>query len=143
MTIFVRELVSKDEIKFSNQINLTGYVCKEPIYRTTPFGREITDVLIAVNRAYNKSDYLPCIAWGRNARFMGDLEIGSKIELAGRIQSRKYTKKISETEVITKTAYEVSISNVCLKYEDQNEKDQSCNYINNNSNLTLNLAQHI
>ena len=121
LTIFARDIISADEVKFTNQINLTGFVCKEPIYRTTPFGREITDVLIAVNRSYNKSDYLPCIAWGRNARFTGDLEIGNKIELIGRIQSRKYTKKINDNEIITKTAYEVSISNIILQKEENNE----------------------
>jgi len=128
LTIFAREIVPANELESSNQINITGYVCKEPIYRTTPFGREITDVLVAVNRAYNKSDYLPCIAWGRNARFTGDLEIGQKIELIGRIQSRKYTKKLNDNEVITKTAYEVSISSVMSIQEDLiNENEQ--NYV--------------
>ena len=126
LTVFVREIVPADEIQFSNSINLTGYVCKEPIYRTTPFGREITDVLVAVNRAYNKSDYLPCIAWGRNARFVGDLDVGKKIELFGRIQSRKYTKKIND-DVITKTAYEVSISSISKLEDDvfENETNNS------------------
>ena len=135
LTIFAREIISADEICVSNQINITGYVCKEPIYRTTPFGREITDVLIAVNRAYNKSDYLPCIAWGRNARFVGDLEIGEKIELSGRIQSRKYCKKVSDSEVITKTAYEVSISTVMALKEEiieeiENDKSIRKNIVN-------------
>lgn len=114
LTIFAREIVPADSIKNSNQIAITGYVCKEPIYRTTPFGREITDVLIAVNRAYNKSDYLPCIAWGRNARFTGDLSIGEKITLVGRIQSRVYQKKLDDETVINKTAFEVSVSTICL-----------------------------
>ena len=93
-----------------NYIFLNGFLCKKPVYRTTPFGREITDILIAVNRAYNKSDYIPCIAWGRNARFAGNLEVGENIKIWGRIQSREYQKKISETESITKTAYEISVS---------------------------------
>ena len=91
-----------------------GYICKEPIYRTTPFGREICDVLLAVNRAYNKSDYLPCIAWGRNARFVRDLGVGEKLEVQGRIQSRAYQKRISEDDTVTKVAYEISISSVLL-----------------------------
>ena len=110
LTVFVRSLADPDSIENSNQINITGYICKEPTYRTTPFKREICDVLIAVNRAYNKSDYLPCIAWGRNARFVKNLAVGEKIALSGRIQSREYVKKISETESKTMTAYEVSVS---------------------------------
>ena len=89
---------------------LGGYLCKPPVYRTTPFNREISDLLVAVNRAYNKSDYIPCIAWGRNARFVQDLAVGSRIMLSGRIQSREYQKRLSEDEVVTMTAYEVSVS---------------------------------
>ena len=114
LTVFVRSFVDPDKIENSNQINITGYICKDPIYRTTPFGREITDCLIAVNRGYNKSDYLPCIAWGRNAVFVAGIGVGEKIELSGRIQSREYQKRISETEVETRTAYEVSISSIAL-----------------------------
>lgn len=117
LTIFVKQLLDPNEVSAVNQINMVGYICKEPIYRTTPFGREICDVLIAVNRAYNKSDYLPCIAWGRNARFVKDLEIGEKLELQGRIQSRKYQKKISEDEVETRVAYEISLSSVSISEE--------------------------
>ncbi len=109
LTVFVRELLSDSEAKNPNNIVLSGYVCKPPVYRTTPFSREIADVLIAVNRAYNKSDYIPCIAWGRNARFVKNLAVGEKIALAGRIQSREYTKKITESETKIMTAYEVSI----------------------------------
>ena len=117
LTIFVKELVDPNEMSEINQIYLTGYICKEPIYRTTPFGREICDMLIAVNRAYNKSDYLPCIAWGRNARFVRDLGVGEKLDIQGRIQSRKYQKKIDEKNVETKVAYEISISSVMLSNE--------------------------
>lgn len=116
LTVFARDIVISDEFsqessqKNPNYIYLNGFLCKPPVYRTTPFGREITDILIAVNRAYNKSDYIPCIAWGRNARFSSNLNVGDNIKIWGRIQSREYQKKISEDETITKTAYEISIS---------------------------------
>ena len=113
LTVFARDIeINPEEVnlKNPNYIYLNGFLCKKPVYRTTPFGREITDILIAVNRAYNKSDYIPCIAWGRNARFAGSLEVGENIKIWGRIQSREYQKKISETESITKTAYEISVS---------------------------------
>lgn len=112
LTVFARDIsmgVADDE-KNPNQIYLNGFLCKAPVYRTTPFGREITDLLLAVNRAYNKSDYIPCIAWGRNARFSSTLQVGDNIKIWGRIQSREYQKKISDTESITKTAYEISVS---------------------------------
>ena len=126
LTIFVKEVVDAYEISEINQIYLVGYICKEPIYRTTPFGREICDMLLAVNRSYNKSDYLPCIAWGRNARFVRDMGVGEKLEVQGRIQSRKYQKKISETDVESKVAYEISLSSVMRARVDENE-------LNNNS----------
>ena len=110
LTIFVRELLPEPPDKNPNSILLSGYICKPPVYRTTPFNREIADVLIAVNRAYNKSDYIPCIAWGRNARFVKNLSVGDKIAISGRIQSREYQKKLSETDIRTMTAYEVSVS---------------------------------
>lgn len=110
LTVFIREVVDEECYKNPNTIVLSGYICKPPIYRTTPFNREIADILIAVNRAYNKSDYIPCIAWGRNARFVKNLAVGEKVSISGRIQSREYQKKISETETKILTAYEVSIS---------------------------------
>ncbi len=110
LTVFVREIEEIDESRNPNGILLSGYICKPPVYRTTPFNREIADVLIAVNRAYNKSDYIPCIAWGRNARFVKNLSVGDKVAISGRIQSREYQKKLSETETKTMTAYEVSVS---------------------------------
>ena len=110
LTVFVREVVENPPFKNPNSIVLSGYICKPPVYRTTPFNREIADLLVAVNRAYNKSDYIPCIAWGRNARFVKNLSVGDKIALSGRIQSREYQKKLSEYEAKTMTAYEVSIS---------------------------------
>ena len=115
LTVFVRDVIADaSAIPSPNSVSLCGYVCKPPIYRTTPFNREICDVLIAVNRAYNKSDYIPCIAWGRNARFVRDLKVGSRIMVTGRIQSREYNKRVGETETVTKIAYEVSISQAAL-----------------------------
>ena len=110
LTVFVRELLDDIPNKNPNSVLLSGYICKPPVYRTTPFNREIADVLIAVNRAYNKSDYIPCIAWGRNARFVKNLCVGDRIAVSGRIQSREYQKKLSETDIKTRTAYEVSVS---------------------------------
>ncbi len=110
LTVFVRELLDDAPVRNPNSIVLTGYICKPPVYRTTPFNREIADILIAVNRSYNKSDYIPCIAWGRNARFAKNLAVGEKIAISGRIQSREYQKRINDEDVRTLTAYEVSIS---------------------------------
>ena len=109
-TVFVREVLAEAQGKNPNSIVLSGYICKPPVYRTTPFNREIADILLAVNRAYNKSDYIPCIAWGRNARFVQNLKVGDRVALSGRIQSREYQKRLSETEAVTMTAYEVSVS---------------------------------
>ncbi len=120
LTVFAREIeIIEDISSFENpnQIFLNGYICKTPIYRTTPFQREITDILLAVNRSYNKSDYIPCIAWGRNAKFVGNLEIGDNLNLWGRIQSREYQKKLDDGNVINKTAFEVSISKMELPCE--------------------------
>ena len=117
LSVFVRELEFLDEIdenEKTNQIFLDGYICKEPIYSKTPLGREIADVLLAVNRSYGKSDYIPCICWGRNARFAAGFEVGSHIQMYGRIQSREYVKKISEDETERRVAYEVSVSKVDL-----------------------------
>lgn len=119
LTIFAKEVVDASEVNEINHIYLTGFICKEPVYRTTPFGREICDVLIAVNRSYNKSDYLPCIAWGRNARFVKDLPIGEKLELQGRIQSRKYQKKTDTNNVETKIAYEISLSSIIHNFNEE------------------------
>ncbi len=110
LTVFVRELLASPPCKNPNSIVLSGYICKPPVYRTTPFNREIADLLIAVNRSYNKSDYIPAIAWGRNARFVQNLSVGDKIALSGRIQSREYQKKQDDGSFVTMTAYEVSIS---------------------------------
>ncbi len=111
LTVFAREITPLNSALNTNCIELTGYICKPPLFRTTPFMREICDCLLAVNRAYGKSDYIPCIAWGRNAHFMKNLEVGDLITLSGRVQSREYQKK-SESEVTTRTAYEVSICKI-------------------------------
>ena len=115
LTVFVKEIREKGEdedIKIPNEVYLVGHICRKPIYRKTPFGREIADILVAVNRAYNKSDYIPCITWGRNARFCEDMPIGTELKLVGRVQSRPYEKKHEDGTVETRIAYEVSISSL-------------------------------
>ena len=119
LTVFVRDVLAYDETINPNTLELTGYICKPPIYRTTPFNREICDVLIAVNRQYNKSDYIPCIVWGRNARFAGTLAVGEHINVVGRVQSRNYQKKLDDDTVVTRTAYEVSVSKITVIAEDE------------------------
>ena len=113
------EMIDSAENRNPNEIFLDGYICKEPVYRTTHLGREIADVLLAVNRAYGKSDYIPCICWGRNARYAGNLTVGSRIQLRGRIQSREYQKRIGEGKVVDKIAYEVSASQ--MEYIEEEE----------------------
>jgi single-stranded DNA-binding protein len=124
LTVFAREIIFLEDekrIKNPNQIFLNGYICKKPIYRMTPFGREITDILLAVNRHYNKSDYIPCITWGRNARFSESLAIGDNIKVWGRIQSRSYQKKQESGDALTKVAYEISVSKmeICKDKDDE------------------------
>ena len=113
LSVFVRELEFTDEEvenAKTNQIFLDGYICKPPVYRKTPLGREIADILLAVNRPYGKSDYIPCICWGRNARFASGFEVGGHTQIWGRIQSREYMKKLSEEESEKRIAYEISVS---------------------------------
>ena len=113
LSVFARELSfveEEDDSVKSNQIYLDGYICKPPVYRKTPLGREIADLLIAVNRPYGKSDYIPCICWGRNARYASAFAVGGHVLIWGRIQSREYMKRLSETEMEKRTAYEVSVS---------------------------------
>ena len=115
LSVFARELELLEdgsEEEAGNQIFLDGYICKESVYRKTPLGREIADLLVAVNRSYGKSDYIPCICWGRNARFAAGFEVGTHVQIWGRIQSRDYVKKLSETQVEQRTAYEVSVSKI-------------------------------
>ena len=113
LSVFVREISFMEEEPDgtkTNSIWLDGYICKEPIYRKTPLGREIADLLLAVNRPYGKSDYIPCICWGRNARYASGFEVGEHVQILGRIQSREYVKRISDTETEKRVAYEVSVS---------------------------------
>lgn len=112
LSIFAKEIeiIEEEDILTLNNVDLVGYICKKPIYRKTPLGREIADVLIAVNRSYKKSDYIPCILWGRNAKFCEKLQVGTMVRLSGRIQSRKYEKKFENGEILEKIAYEVSVS---------------------------------
>ena len=115
LSVFARELEILEpdcDEDAGNQIFFDGYICKEAIYRKTPLGREIADLLVAVNRSYGKSDYIPCICWGRNARFAAGFEVGTHVQIWGRIQSRDYVKKLSETQVEQRTAYEVSVSKI-------------------------------
>ena len=117
LSVFARDIMELDDNQLDvneNYIFLDGYLCKEPIYRKTPLEREIADLLVAVNRSYGKSDYIPCIAWGRNARYASGLDVGTHIKICGRIQSREYTKRISETESEQRIAYEVSVSSIEL-----------------------------
>ena len=135
LTVFARNIsVCEEKSKNPNQIFLDGFICKEPVYRTTPFGREISDMLLAVNRSYNKSDYIPTIAWGRNSRFCRSLVVGDNIRVWGRLQSREYQKKVSETEIIKKVAYEVSISKMERVSKDEDGKIKDEDYINNSEN---------
>ena len=124
LTVFAKDIIFEDDIEekvkddeeinmdVSNEVVLIGHICKKPIYRKTPFGREIADLLLAVNRAYSKSDYIPAIAWGRNARFCDHLEVGAQVKAVGRVQSRKYEKKYEDGTVVERVAYEVSISSL-------------------------------
>lgn len=109
LRVFAREL-DDGESDTPNRIELEGYVCKPPVYRTTPFKREICDMLLAVNRAYNKSDYIPAIAWGRNAKYAGEFAVGDKVAVSGRIQSRTYQKVLPDGSTEERVAYEVSVS---------------------------------
>jgi len=139
LTVFAREISFLDddkEVKNPNQIYLNGYICKKPVYRTTPFGREITDILLAVNRPYNKSDYIPCISWGRNARYSETLKVGENIRVWGRIQSREYQKKTETGEIINKIAFEVSISK--MEVEKGNSHSESVSRFKNNYDSNFN-----
>lgn len=120
------EIVKKDTV--TNEVVLIGYICKKPIYRQTPFGREIADILLAVNRAYNKSDYIPCIAWGRNARFCQNLEVGTEVKIVGRVQSRTYEKKFEDGTSETRVAYEVSIGSLeIIEQKDDDKQEETEN----------------
>lgn len=136
LTVFAKDIFYEEEIEeqlqgedskepVSNEVVLTGYICKKPIYRQTPFGREISDLLLAVNRAYNKSDYIPAIAWGRTARFCQNLEVGTEVRVIGRVQSRTYEKKFEDGTAITKVAYEVSIGSLEIIEEKEKSSEEN------------------
>ena len=130
LTVFAKDIIDykeEQEENVSNEVVLNGYVCKKPIYRKTPFGREISDILLAVNRAYNKSDYIPCIAWGRNARFCENMEVGTEVKIVGRVQSRTYEKKFEDGRTEQRVAYEVSIGSleVIKKDENSNQNEEA------------------
>lgn len=130
LTAFAREILPADDEVNPNTIEILGYICKQPVYRTTPFKREICDVLLAVNRAYNKSDYIPCIMWGRNARFIKDMPIGERLWVTGRVQSRIYTKCLSEEVSEERVAYEVSVSKILVgsKIEEEMGEEKRTQY---------------
>ncbi|MBQ6950182.1 MAG: single-stranded DNA-binding protein [Clostridia bacterium] len=118
LTAFAQQLETPDDNENPNTVQLTGAICKPPSFRTTPFGREIADLMLAVNRSFGKSDYIPCIAWGRTARYASTLQVGDKLRIQGRFQSREYQKQMPDGAVISRIAYEVSISRLsCLKEE--------------------------
>ena len=132
LTVFAKDIMEYKEEqeeeqkeKISNEVVLNGYICKKPIYRQTPFGREIADILLAVNRAYNKSDYIPCIAWGRNARFCENMEVGTEVKVIGRVQSRTYEKKFEDGRVEQRVAYEVSIGSLEVIDKKENEVENN------------------
>jgi len=148
LSVFVRAIVDENEIadgtvENPNIIELTGYICKPPIYRTTPFNREICDVLIAVNRAYNKSDYVPAIAWGRNARFAKNMLVGEKVHISGRIQSREYQKRLNDGEIETRIAFEVSINRISRDaLESQFSDDDALFVAEHSEHLDLNFVDN-
>ncbi len=133
LTVFAKDIIRESDFtdeqeewekqNISNEVVLNGYICKTPIYRQTPFKREIADLLLAVNRAYNKSDYIPCIAWGRNARYCQNMEVGTCVKIVGRVQSRIYEKKHEDGSVEEKVAYEVSIGS--MEIVDQNDDTET------------------
>lgn len=131
LTVFAKDIKEHEQVeeefpreKISNEVVLVGYICKKPIYRKTPFGREISDILLAVNRAYNKSDYIPCIAWGRNARFCENMEVGTEVKIVGRVQSRMYEKKHEDGTIEPRVAYEVSVGSLELVNKNDNEEQE-------------------
>ena len=127
-----KEAFKKDYI--TNEVVLIGYICKKPVYRQTPFGREIADLLLAVNRAYNKSDYIPSIAWGRNARFCQNLEVGTEVKIVGRVQSRNYEKKLEDGTILKKVAYEVSIGSLEVVKESENNNEETTDAVSEEEN---------
>lgn len=131
LSVFCRDIViADDDAVHVNSITFSGYICKEPKFRKTPKGREITDLLVAVNRSYGRTDYIPCIAWGRNAKFASGMEVGTHLDLAGRIQSREYSKKVDEDTYVKKTVYEVSLGTVSIVVDPEDFADEEISYDN-------------
>lgn len=124
ITGFVQRLLNPEELQNPNQVQLYGALCKAPSYRTTPFGREICDLMLAVNRAYGKSDYIPCITWGRTARFASHLQVGDHVQVQGRFQSRAYQKQLADGTILNKTAYEVSVGRLTLLKQGRQEEEE-------------------
>ena len=134
LTVFAKNIIlledqeSEVEAKkdfISNEVTLIGYICKKPVYRQTPFGREIADILLGGNRAYSKSDYIPCIAWGRTARYCENMEVGTEVKIVGRVQSRQYEKKHEDGTIESKVAYEVSVASLeVINKEDDSNKEE-------------------
>ena len=122
LNVFARECEVTDAVSDCNCIEMEGYICKEVRYRKTPLGREISDLLLAVNRPYVKSDYIPCVVWGRNASYISNFAVGTKIKVVGRIQSREYVKQLKNGDSETRVAYEVSVSEVKVMEESTNEE---------------------
>lgn len=108
VTLFAQSVAECSDNETLNKVAITGALCRPPVYRSTPFGREICDMMLAVNRAFGKSDYIPCIAWGRNAQYASRFNVGDRIKLTGRLQSREYQKLQENGEYLTRMAYEVS-----------------------------------
>ena len=112
LTVFAREISVPEAGEDVNEAELVGHIVKPVVYRTTPFSREIADMLISVGRRYGKNDRLPAIAWGRNARFAGGLMPGDAVAVRGRMQSRRYQKLLPNGETLERTAYEISCSSI-------------------------------
>ncbi len=130
ITVFTKDisvLEETDSLPIINEVVINGFICKPPVYRTTPFGREICDLLIACNRSYKKSDYIPSIAWGRNAKFAQDLQVGTNVIIGGRLQSRTYQKKVNDEEVVEKVAYEISLTKIESVSSLNDESDENIN----------------
>lgn len=143
LSVFVKTITTlevEESAKTLNEISLNGFICKPAIYRKTPLGREIADILIAVNRAYNKSDYIPCILWGRNAKYCENIAVGTNVAVVGRVQSRMYEKKDAEGNATNHIAYEISVSKFEIFSEDsqlENIEDQTEEVVEDNNDITV------
>lgn len=124
LSVFARDIDILEDVEINSDVNNTveivGHICKEPVYRVTPKGREIADLMIGVGRTYGKSDYIPTVVWGRGAKFAGNLKIGDKIFAKGRFQSRKYNKCLDDGSIEERVAYELSVYEIDRE-ESENE----------------------